>query len=618
MNLKQPKNNSELKNKFSDLSILLYFFQSHQSKSLVVAVAMVMASILESLNVIAIYPIINYGLNIPEQSNVLRWMDWLIHLFPFNNPFYSSCVFLIVLTVLATVTKVTYHYLSNRLTMDIVANTQNCIFQKLMSASYSHFVKNHQGNMIYAATVAPGGIASNVYFLIRIIQSALTAGLFIIMLTFLAWQGMVFMLILGGFYIFFVRKILNSFVNRYSHLSVHEDEAKNVILNEFITGVKSIKAFHAENHWESKFSTAVEKSALYRFKVLFGHVLPDSFLKFIFFSGLGAAGILLGYSYQGSFVELLPLVGTFLIVATRLIPYINMLGNDTVAVARYMPDVKIVYNFLHETVQQPKEGSKILNEIKEGVHFKDVWFRFHGTNDFLFEGLDFSIDKNKITAIVGPSGAGKSSIVNLLLGLYQPSRGQLLVDGIDIADFKRESYLNQIGYVSQETFIFNGSIKDNILFGAKGYSDLNVQEAAQLANAHDFILRTEKGYDTLVGDAGCKLSGGQRQRIAIARAMIRRPQILLLDEATSALDTVSERQVQIAINNITRQTTILIIAHRLSTVQNADIIFVLEKGRIVEKGSFDHLKLKSSLFRKLCGDDEPLKDAFLGMEYDRE
>jgi ABC-type multidrug transport system fused ATPase/permease subunit len=590
---------TKLKDKVKDLPVLWHFFKAHRSEAWGVGVVMVVASFLESLNIVAIYPIINYGLKLQGQSKPLQWMNDAIGMLPFKNTFISACVFLIILTIVATAIKILYQHMSNKFTMTIVAETQNDIFNKLATASYAHFVKNQQGKMIYAASIAPTGIATSVYYVIRIIQSALTTLFLVTAMTFLAWQGMAFMVALGVIYVFFIRKILNHFVNRYSHLSVHEDEAKNVILNEFITGIKSIKAFHAERDWQNKFENVVQRSVDFRFKVLFGHVLPDSFLKFVFLSGIGLAGILLGVFYQGEFVTLLPLIGTFAIVATRLIPYINMLGNDTVAIARYMPDVKIVYNFLNETIVEPSAGEKIVSDFTSGIHFENIWFKYEGMEDFLFTGLDFTIKKNKMTAIVGLSGSGKSSIVNLLLGLYRPNRGEIKFDEVNINEFKREQYLGQIGYVSQETFIFNGTIKENILFGAKEYSELNVIEAAKLANAHDFILNTEKGYDTVVGDAGAKLSGGQRQRIAIARAMLRKPKILLMDEATSSLDTVSERQVQEAIGNVIGRTTIIIIAHRLSTVQNADKIIVLEHGKIVEQGTHDELSRNGKAYSVL-------------------
>jgi ABC-type multidrug transport system fused ATPase/permease subunit len=185
------------------------------------------------------------------------------------------------------------------------------------------------------------------------------------------------------------------------------------------------------------------------------------------------------------------------------------------------------------------------------------------------------------------------------LRLYEPRQGTIAIDGTAIPEFTLPSYLNAIGYVSQETFIFNGTIRENIVFGNEATTDAEVEAAARLANAHDFILATEQGYATVVGDAGVKLSGGQRQRIAIARAILRKPQIFIFDEATSSLDQVSERMVQDAINKISRHTTVLIIAHRLSTVQNADKIIVLEKGLVVEDGTHKELLERGKTYYQL-------------------
>ena len=215
---------------------------------------------------------------------------------------------------------------------------------------------------------------------------------------------------------------------------------------------------------------------------------------------------------------------------------------------------------------------------------------------FLLKGITFSIKKREVTAIVGPSGAGKSTIVNLLLRLYEVNKGRIAIDRVDLREMTAESYLSKIGYVSQETFIFNGTIGDNIRFGLDHVSPEEIIEAAKVANAHEFILSSEKKYETVVGDAGIKLSGGQRQRIAIARAMLRKPEIIILDEATSSLDNISERAVQEAIYKISQHTTVLIIAHRLSTIQKADKIIVLDQGRIVEDGTHGELLQKGKAY----------------------
>jgi len=276
-----------------------------------------------------------------------------------------------------------------------------------------------------------------------------------------------------------------------------------------------------------------------------------------------------------------------------------VMGSAVMKLAECIPDMKIVHEVCKEEFRSGADGKRDLGGFNDKINFQDVWFKYDSMNDYLLKGLSFSLEKKKITAIVGLSGSGKTTIINLLLKLYRVDRGVITIDGIDISEFSNKTYLGKIGYVSQEAFIFNNSIKENIKFGMENCTDQMIEEAAKLANAHDFIWGTERGYDTIVGDSGVKLSGGQRQRIAIARAILRKPEIIILDEATSSLDNISEKKIQIAINNISKHTTVLVVAHRLSTVQNADKIIILEKGEIKEQGTHDELLKNKQLYYDL-------------------
>ncbi len=580
-------------------SLLFYFFRSQKLLTAIVLLAMIVSGILESLNLAALYPIINYGLKLTGDSKFLTQLDSLVKLIGRENLFVSSCILLIVVTILATIARIVYQVLSNYLWMKIISANQRAIFQKYLHADYQYFVKSQQGKLIYTGTVATLGVANNIYFVIRIVNSAIIALFFTVLLIFLTWQGVLFITVLGALYVLFVRGLLKKVIHKFSHLTVDEDRKKNVILNEFITGVKTIKAFFNNQYWQDKYREAVESSVRYDFNVRLGKILPDSFIKFIFFICVGGAGIFLFSRFHGDILPLLPALGTFVGVASRLFPYINLIGSDIVAIARYMPDTKIVYSTLEEKTRVLSQGKISLTEFKDEIKFNKVWFRYDGQEEWLLEDLSLRIPQNKVTAIVGSSGSGKSTIVALLLKLYEVHKGAITIDGINLSEISPESYLIKIGYVSQETFIFNGTIAENIRFGdSKGTRD-DIVEAAKLANAHEFISRTEDGYETTVGDAGMKLSGGQRQRLAIARAILRKPQILILDEATSSLDTVSERLVQEAINKISRKTTTLIIAHRLSTVLHADRIIVLDHGRIVEEGTHEELLQKKRYYYQL-------------------
>ncbi|WP_426669268.1 ABC transporter ATP-binding protein [Mucilaginibacter sp. McL0603] len=238
-----------------------------------------------------------------------------------------------------------------------------------------------------------------------------------------------------------------------------------------------------------------------------------------------------------------------------------------------------------------------VKEFNEGLHFNNVSFAYQ--ERVVLKNLSLTVPKGKTVALVGPSGGGKSTLMDMIPRFIEPQSGEIMVDDKNIQSVTMNSLRSLMGIVNQETILFNDSIFNNIAFGKTNVTIEQVEEAARIANAHNFIIETEKGYQTNIGDRGTKLSGGQRQRICIARAILNNPPIMLLDEATSALDTESEKLVQEALNNLMKNRTSLIIAHRLSTIQNADIIIVLENGEIVEQGKHQELIAKNGLYRRL-------------------
>ncbi|MBK8554205.1 MAG: ABC transporter ATP-binding protein [Ignavibacteria bacterium] len=239
-----------------------------------------------------------------------------------------------------------------------------------------------------------------------------------------------------------------------------------------------------------------------------------------------------------------------------------------------------------------------LKEFRSSIEFRDASFKYY-KSDYILKDINLKIDKGNIIAIVGPSGAGKSTLVDLIPRFYDLTEGNLFFDGKNIKDLKIESLRRLMGIVTQETILFNDTIRNNIAYGESDISIEQITEASKAANAHKFISLIEKGYDTIIGDRGVKLSGGERQRLSIARALLKNPPILILDEATSSLDTESEILVQQAIERLMHGRTSIVIAHRLSTIQNADMIVVLEKGKIVETGTHQQLLHTRGLYKKL-------------------
>jgi len=237
-------------------------------------------------------------------------------------------------------------------------------------------------------------------------------------------------------------------------------------------------------------------------------------------------------------------------------------------------------------------------EMLEGIEYKNLTFSYDGERNVL-KNINLKIQKGKTVALVGQSGSGKSTMVDLIPRYYDVEQGEITIDGVNIKDMKVKSLRGLIGNVNQEAILFNDSFYNNITFGVENATMEQVIEAAKIANAHDFIMATENGYDTNVGDRGCLLSGGQRQRISIARAILKNPPILILDEATAALDTESERLVQEALERLMKSRTTIAIAHRLSTIKNADEICVLRDGEIVERGKHEELLEQNGVYKRL-------------------
>lgn len=241
---------------------------------------------------------------------------------------------------------------------------------------------------------------------------------------------------------------------------------------------------------------------------------------------------------------------------------------------------------------------KVLDNLNDKIELKNISFSYDGTHQVL-KNINITIPKGKTIALVGQSGSGKSTLVDLLPRYHDIQEGEILIDGINIKELRIANLRSLIGNVNQEAILFNDSFFNNIAFGVENATLEQVIAAAKIANAHDFIMETEKGYDTNIGDRGGKLSGGQRQRVSIARAILKNPPILILDEATSALDTESERLVQEALERLMKTRITIAIAHRLSTIKNADEICVLYEGKIVERGKHDELLAKNGYYKRL-------------------
>ncbi|TCR90631.1 ABC transporter ATP-binding protein [Rhizobium sp. BK376] len=382
----------------------------------------------------------------------------------------------------------------------------------------------------------------------------------------------------------YVSKRLRAVTKEAVHLNSHVLGA----MQETIQGIAIVKAFTMEAELENKVNKIITKaeSRANRIARLSERTSPltDSF------AGFAVASVLAYAAYRSIYQNVLP--GAFFSFVTALLLAYDparRLARLQVQMERAVVNARMIYDILDmEPRQRDLPDAKDLVVTEARIEFRDVSFAY-ANGEVVLNKVSFVAEGGRTTALVGPSGAGKSTVISLIPRFYDPHEGQILIDGQDISRITKSSLRQHLAYVSQQPYLFEGSIRDNIRYGRPEATDAEVEDAARLAYAHDFIVAQPQGYDTPVGENGVTLSGGQRQRLSIARALVRNAPILLLDEATSALDTESEAAVQKALDEAMSGRTVVVIAHRLSTVVRAEKIVVMQQGRIVEEGNHETL-----------------------------
>jgi ATP-binding cassette, subfamily B, bacterial MsbA len=370
-------------------------------------------------------------------------------------------------------------------------------------------------------------------------------------------------------------------------------------MQETVQGMTIVKAFTMEHQLEQKLEQLVLFAENRANKIAAVSERTGPVAEML--AGFAVAGVVAYGGYRALHYGQSPGT-TFSFITALLLAYdpARRLARLQVTLERALVNARMVYEILDMPAgQAEKEGDINFAPGKGEIQFQSVTFEYEAGLPVL-NALDFTATGGKTLALVGPSGAGKSTIVTLVLGFHQPQSGRILIDGQDVATLNRKSLRGSIAYVSQQAYMFEGTVRDNIRYGRPDATDAEVEEAARLAEADEFIRLMPLGYDTPLGENGSTVSGGQRQRLSIARAIVRNAPILLLDEATSALDTESERKVQTALEGLMKNRTTIVIAHRLSTIKNADVILVMDQGRIVESGTHTALlKRKNGVYARL-------------------
>jgi subfamily B ATP-binding cassette protein MsbA len=391
--------------------------------------------------------------------------------------------------------------------------------------------------------------------------------------------------------------LLGKSLRRKSKRNQEEQSSVLSFLEESLGGIRIIKAFVVEQVFRLKFKNLNDRSTTANIKVNHRGDMASPISETL---AIFVAGVLLWFG--GNMVFNGEIAGSaflaYFAIFSQVIPPFKQLSQAFPMVQRGAAGMDRYEEILNTDIKIIEKDNPVsISELSRGISYKNISFAYK--TEKVLDAVSFELPKNKKVALVGSSGSGKSTLADLLPRFYDVAEGAIEIDGRDIRDYKIDDLRSLMGIVTQEAILFNDSISNNILFGQTGHTMQEIEEAAKLANAYEFIMATEHGFDTVIGERGSKLSGGQRQRLAIARALLRNPPILILDEATSALDNESEKLVQQALDRLRQGRTTLVIAHRLSTIQDADEIIVMDKGRIVERGHHQELLAKQGYYYKL-------------------
>lgn len=508
-------------------------------------------------------------------------------------------VFLVVMTFLKVASMYLAFYMMIPIRTGVVRDIRNQINRKITQLSLGFFSEERKGDILARVSGDVNEIeASIMSSLDMLFKNPILISIYLIGMILISWQLTLFVFILLPF----AGYVMGQVGKKLKRRSLEGQQQWGALMSqieETLGGLRIIKAFNAEKKIQDRFERANELFRQTTTRVYRRQQMAHPMSEF-----LGTATIAVVLWYGGSLI----LSNNSSIDAATFIYYLVIfysiinpakdLSKAAYAIQKGLASMTRIDKILmaQSDINDPEQPKPV--KFTHAIEYRNVWFRYR--NDWVLKGINLTIPKGKTVALVGQSGSGKSTLVDLLPRFYDVTEGSIAIDDTDIRQVKLMDLRGLMGNVNQEAILFNDTFFNNIAFGVEGATREQVEEAAKIANAHDFIMASEHGYDTNIGDRGGKLSGGQRQRISIARAILKNPPILILDEATSALDTESEHLVQEALENLMRNRTTIVIAHRLSTIKNADEICVMHEGEIVERGCHEDLLKLDGYYKRLC------------------
>ncbi|NJK56508.1 MAG: ABC transporter ATP-binding protein [Pleurocapsa sp. SU_5_0] len=471
------------------------------------------------------------------------------------------------------------------------------IFEQLQSLSLAYYSTSHSGELINSITTEINQIkqAFQLFAVLVVKSSSLIA--YVISIFWLSWQ-----LAITAIFLYALLSVsLSNLIARVREASFAVPKANGRLASiaiQFISGIKTVKGSATESFEQRRFYRASTNVVEAEDRVASISALIEPLAEAVG-SSILIFMVLIAFNFFITSGQLqASSLLTFMFALLRILPLVSQINGARENLNRFQGSIYNIQELLKtENKSYLDNGKLVFSELKQAIYFKGVDFGYD-LSERILNNVNLTIEKGKVTALVGASGAGKSTLVDLIARFYDPVKGTVRLDEEDLCNFDIYSLRRKMSIVSQDTFIFNASVKENIAYGLERIEESEILKAASLANAGQFIRDLPEGLNTILGDRGVRLSGGQRQRIAIARAILRNPDILILDEATSALDSVTEQLIQESLEQLSQGRTVITIAHRLSTIANADKVVVLEQGRIIEQGSYHDLLIRKGALWK--------------------